>query len=31
MRIMNRFYNEWLERNRESLDEMMNLSDVYPV
>ena len=25
------FYNEWLERNKESLDEMMNLSDVYPV
>jgi hypothetical protein len=23
------FYNEWLERNKESLDEMMNLSDVY--
>ena len=24
------FYNEWLERNKESLEEMLNLSDVYP-
>ena len=24
------FYNEWLTRNQESLDEMMSLSDVYP-
>jgi hypothetical protein len=24
------FYNNWLERNREELDVMMNLSDVYP-
>jgi hypothetical protein len=23
------FYTEWLKRNKESLDEMMNLSDVY--
>ena len=25
------FYIEWLERNKESLDEMLSLSDVYPV
>jgi hypothetical protein len=24
------FYNEWLERNQEALDEMFALSDVYP-
>lgn len=24
------FYNSWLERNRDELDVMMNLSDVYP-
>jgi hypothetical protein len=23
------FYNEWLKRNKESLDEMMNLSEIY--
>jgi hypothetical protein len=24
------FYTEWLERNKEALDEMISLSDVYP-
>jgi hypothetical protein len=24
------YYNEWLVRNQEALDEMLNLSDVYP-
>ena len=24
------FYTEWLQRNQESLDEMLSLSDVYP-
>jgi hypothetical protein len=28
---LSEFYTEWLKRNKESLDEMMNLSDVYPV
>ena len=28
---LSEFYIEWLKRNKESLDEMMNLSDVYPV
>jgi len=25
------YYQDWLQRNSEALDEMMNLSDVYPV
>lgn len=28
--ILYDFYNEWLKRNQESLDEMLSLSDEYP-